>query len=68
MKRWIDFPGTNCPVCGGDPIVLTESLEYNLVYDGDEVKCNDCSHTGFISVEDSECADIIWDDEEEELL
>jgi len=64
-KQWKYFPGQNCPKCGSDPEVLTKSKVNGYVYDEEEVRCAECGHTGIISVEDSECADVIWDDYED---
>jgi len=62
-KEWKLFPHSDCPICGGEAEVLTESTLERIVFDEDEVRCTDCGLSGFISVEDSECADIVWDEE-----
>jgi len=43
IKEWKDLDWENCPCCGGALTVLTdhETCEPQLVYDGDEVKCED---------------------------
>lgn len=63
-KQWKYFPGQNCPKCGGDPEVFTKSKVDGIVNDEEDVRCSDCNNTGIISVEDSESADVIWDDED----
>lgn len=60
-KEWVRYG--ECLKCGEDAEVLTASKKENWVIDGDEARCADpeCGNTGHVSVEDSECADIIWD-------
>lgn len=61
--KWIMFG--ECPRCGNCGEVFTKSKEEGWVYDEEEARCGECSLKGIVSVEDSECADIIWDDYEE---
>jgi len=62
-KEWIFFPSSDCPICGGESEVLTESKFDFIVYNGDDARCIDCGLSGFISVEEGEFAYIIWEDE-----
>ena len=62
LKTWRPFPTTECPKCGClEALVLTKSKKEYFVYDGEAAKCFNCGHTGYVSVEDSECADVIWE-------
>lgn len=61
-KRWVPWPAPKCPNCGSTSAkVCTLSDDENEVFDGEPAECKDCGHDGYVSVEDSECADIIWD-------
>lgn len=62
---WVHYSCSECPVCGSQASeVYSRSKQEGFVYDGEAVKCENCDHTGYISVEDSECADVIWDNED----
>lgn len=55
-KKWKLFEGGGCPNCGGDLEVFSECPasgdedERVNVYDGEEVRCNECKFTSCISV------------------
>jgi hypothetical protein len=67
ILKWVDYPSENCPVCGStEARVLTKSTEEGMVYDGEKAICKKCDHPGTVSVEDSECADIIWMHEDDD--
>ncbi len=52
-----------CPSCGCGPESLTpESLEANMAYDGDAVRCEECGHPGSVSADEDE-AHINWHDD-----
>lgn len=62
-QKWVQYDSEECPKCKTRTAhVLTRSTEDNLIYDGEEARCFTCQHTGVVSVEDSECADVVWDD------
>ncbi len=62
--KWVQFDGSECPNCGGACEVFTKSKEENWVYDGEEARCKQCGHQGYVDA-DGEIADIIWYDEED---
>jgi transcriptional regulator NrdR family protein len=65
-KTWKDYPAMECPKCNStDSEVLTKSKKDDWVYDQEDARCKSCGHTGYVVVEDSECADIIWHTDEE---
>lgn len=66
-KQWKDYPAEPCPKCGYENSeVLTKSKKPYYVYQDEEARCKDCNHSGHVEV-DGECADIFWDDYEEDL-
>jgi len=62
----VKYPTDDCPRCGFRMATVFTSAEQDKdfvwVNDGDEAVCNKCCHGGIVSVEDSECADVIWND------
>lgn len=53
--RWVHFPSPECPICGSSSTeVYSKSNTEGFVYDGDAARCENCGHTGMVSVEDSE--------------
>ena len=61
-NNWRYYDGEDCPVCGGQALVLT--LPGNFVQDGALVKCKDCGARGTVVADDS-CVYISWEVEEE---
>lgn len=61
--KWVDYPSEDCPVCkSNEAEVRTKSSKDNIIYDNEKARCKKCGHTGYVVVEDSECADVVWDE------
>lgn len=66
-KTWRPYESPGCPKCKStEGEVLTKSNKDGWIYDGEEARCQKCHYPGYVAVEDSECADIIFDDEDQE--
>ena len=63
MKQWQHFPDS-CDYCGNDLKVFTESDQEGFVFDGDDIRCVECSATGYIDVRDEDDGRIEWRDQE----
>lgn len=59
MKQWRHYPD-NCNDCGDDLEVFTESEQEGFVFDGDDVRCVECSATGYMVVYDEDDVRIEW--------
>lgn len=60
-KQWKNFTAQECPICESfQSEVFSKSKRKYYAHDGEAVRCKVCGHEGEISVEDSECADIVW--------
>lgn len=51
-KIWQRFDD-ECLHCGGGALVLTDSGEDNVAYDGDTARCEDCGCPGQVVVEEA---------------
>ena len=65
---WKDWP-EDCPECGGELQVFSDSPEDGWACDGDKVRCIDpeCGTTGQISADAEECCHAVfldWDEGE----
>lgn len=59
--NWIQWDSEECPDCKQrKAIVRSTNKKEGFVNDGDVVRCGNCGHPGEISIEDSECADVVW--------
>jgi len=63
VSVWVNYESIECPICAStEAEVFTSSKKENLIYDNENARCKKCGHTGYVVVEDSECADIVWDE------
>ena len=64
--KTVEYPTDNCPSCGNENAFVHTDAEQDdnapNVNDGDVAYCTLCNFEGYVSVEDSECADVIWND------
>lgn len=62
IVKWMD----ECPECGGNVEVFTDSKDDNMAYDSDLARCTDCKRDGWVSVygEGDNGAHIEWKDKE----
>lgn len=62
----VNYPTDDCPNCGRNEATVwttaRQTEEDVFVNDGDRAECNYCSHEGVVVVEDSECADVVYDE------
>ena len=67
MKQWKPIEWNDeCPECGEDVEVLTDSYTENMAYDGDEARCTECHTKGTVTCADIDEAYIIWDEPEDD--
>jgi len=59
MKQWQDYPDS-CNDCGADLEAFTESEQEGYVFDGDDVRCVECSTTGYMVVLHEDDVRIEW--------
>ena len=64
MKTWkrIEW-GDECPKCGAGVEILTDAPE-GLGGDGDEARCAECGHEGWVAVADIDEACINWQEDD----
>lgn len=67
LKQWRPWTEADCPECGNDTIVFTDSGKDRIAFDGDAVRCDTlgCPARGTVSIGDAvdegECeAHTIW--------
>ena len=60
-NNWRYYDGEDCPLCGGQALVLTRPG--NFIQDGDPAKCEDCGARGTVVADDS-CVYISWEVEQ----
>lgn len=69
-KEWKSF-GDECPRCGSEGEVLTDTNSEYAAYDGDDARCTECGLHGSVTVDDEDengdpTAHISWFDFDEE--
>jgi C4-type Zn-finger protein len=50
MKIWKEYPHEECPVCGDDLEVFTDSKEEGAYFDGDDVTCYNCGYKTCVKI------------------
>ena len=66
MKKWKYF-GDECPRCGDEAEVYTDSMVIGYFYEDDEARCADCGLTGGVIFSEEHGAGISWADFEDDV-
>jgi hypothetical protein len=61
-KRWVLVDFAECPNCGDDAEILTDSDVDGEFYDGDEARCCQCGAIGQFSCDGEDTGYISWED------